>query len=295
MKKKNWFVPALGATVLYGVMQLCFRGLGERTEPVVVYLAVFGLSWLYYRYELTKVVQTPIKSAPIIAAALLCAAGNYLAFLAVKAAPNPGYAVALFGVQAIIVLVVGVVRGGLKSISLVKVVGVLMTVIGAAVISAFGESTTSSSSSANSFAWVIYAMSAALLFAIEFMAFKKVQAVFEAVGSKDVALASRESIWRWVTIIYLLAALVLRPEIPSSLMVVMLLLVATACSCVANILSFNAIKIAPNLGFLLAIFATQALLVALGSVLVFDAELTILGIIGMIPCVFGVVLLSKES
>ena len=127
------------------------------------------------------------------------------------------------------------------------------------------------------------------------MAFKRVQAVFEAAGSQDVALASRESIWRWVTILYFIAALVIQPELPTSLMVIALLLAATACSCVANMLTFGAMKYAPNLGFLLAIFATQAILVAVGSALVFGTELTTLGVICMLPCVFGVVLLSKES
>jgi uncharacterized membrane protein len=126
-----WAVTAMGC---FAVMQLLFAALVRRgIDVAAVLLYVFGVGALLYLFHV-RVTRAAIPHAPrqvamLVAAAVLSYIGNWLLVRAVAAAPNPGYPVAISGLQAALVTLVSVAVLG-ASLSWSKAAGVALCAIG---------------------------------------------------------------------------------------------------------------------------------------------------------------------
>lgn len=119
-------------------MQLVFKFLTGRglTSPAIL-VFVFGFGWLLFTVHVLTV-RTPLPVTPTVVALLFTAGllgyvGNYFAVRAVALAPNAGYAVAISGLQALVVTLVSVVVLG-SSLSWLKGLGVLLCCLGVALL-----------------------------------------------------------------------------------------------------------------------------------------------------------------
>src|SRR5262249_57313680 len=103
----------LAAMSCFAVMQLLFAALVRRgIDVAAVLLYVFGvgalLYWFHVRATRAAVPYAPRELAMLVAAAVLSYVGNWLLVRAVGAAPNPGYPVAISGLQAAVVELVSI-------------------------------------------------------------------------------------------------------------------------------------------------------------------------------------------
>jgi len=126
-----WAVTAMGC---FAVMQLLFAALVRRgIDVAAVLLYVFGIGALLYllhvRVTRAAVPHRPREVAMLAAAAVLSYVGNWLLVRAVATAPNPGYPIAISGLQAAVVTLVSVAALG-ASLTWSKAAGVALCAIG---------------------------------------------------------------------------------------------------------------------------------------------------------------------
>jgi uncharacterized membrane protein len=126
-----WAVTAMGC---FAVMQMVFAALVRRgIDAAAVLLYVFGVGAMLYlihvRATRAVVPRAPDEVAMLVAAAALSYVGNWLLVRAVGAAPNPGYPVAISGLQAAVVTLASVGALG-ASLSWSKAIGVALCAVG---------------------------------------------------------------------------------------------------------------------------------------------------------------------
>jgi drug/metabolite transporter (DMT)-like permease len=133
-----WPVYAAIAMLCFAAMQLVFRHVTRGgLTPAVVLFFVFGFGWMFYLLHVAifrpPLALTMPRFGLLLTAGVLGYVGNLYAVRAVALAPNPGYANALIGLQALIVTAASVVLLG-ATLSWVKLVGVMLCVAGAALL-----------------------------------------------------------------------------------------------------------------------------------------------------------------
>jgi drug/metabolite transporter (DMT)-like permease len=133
-----WFFHALLAMFCFAGMQLLFKQLSRSGlgSPVIL-VFVFGIGTLFYLAHVA-IVRAPLvvganALAMLGAAALLSYTGNLYMVRALDQAPNPGYAIAVVGLQALVVTLGGVVLFG-SEFSWVKALGVTLSICGVALL-----------------------------------------------------------------------------------------------------------------------------------------------------------------
>lgn len=134
-----WIFLSLLAALCFTVMFLLFKQLEIRSVPTVVSLAwIFIVGTLLYVGHVVAVRESLRTSGAIlcilIAAGVLSYLGNAFQFRAISIAPNPGYAVAVVSVQALMVTIASVFLFG-ADFSLLKGFGALLCVVGVALLS----------------------------------------------------------------------------------------------------------------------------------------------------------------
>ena len=136
--KLTWPWHALIAMCCFASMQLLFAHF-TRTglSPAGILFFVFGFGWLLYVAHVATL-GTTLPMRPAVLGLLLLAGtlgyvGNLAAVRAVARAPNPGYAVAIFGLQALVVTVVSMMLLG-APLSWVKICGVVLCSFGVALL-----------------------------------------------------------------------------------------------------------------------------------------------------------------
>jgi drug/metabolite transporter (DMT)-like permease len=133
-----WQVSAFVAMGCFAAMQLIFAALSRRgmgATPLM--LGVFAIAALLYAIHLAAT-HAPLPRAPrdvalVAAAAALSCVGNWLLVRALAAAPNPGYAVAISGLQAMVVTVASIGVLGAE-FSWTKAAGVVLCAAGVTLI-----------------------------------------------------------------------------------------------------------------------------------------------------------------
>jgi drug/metabolite transporter (DMT)-like permease len=133
-----WPLHALIAMVCFASMQLVFRQTTSGgLTPAAVLFFVFGFGWLLYLGHVlmmrTPLALTASQGGLLFLAGLFAYVGNLYAVRAVAQAPNPGYAMALVGLQALVVTVVSVSMFG-ATFSWMKVAGVVLCLAGASLL-----------------------------------------------------------------------------------------------------------------------------------------------------------------
>ena len=133
-----WQWWAVAAMACFAAMQLIFSALGRRgADAAAVLLYVFAMAALLYLVHV-KTTRAALPHAPRDVAMLATAAGlsyvgNWLLVRAVAVAPNPGYAVAISGLQAAVVAVVSIAILGAE-FSWTKAAGVALCAAGVTLI-----------------------------------------------------------------------------------------------------------------------------------------------------------------
>jgi drug/metabolite transporter (DMT)-like permease len=134
----NWPTYALIGMSCFAGMQLTFKYLsGRGLSPAAILVFVFGFGWLLFMVHVVAA-RTPLPwSASVLAllflAGLLGYVGNFFAVRAVSLAPNAGYALAISGLQALVVTLISVIVLG-ASLSWMKALGVLLCCLGVALL-----------------------------------------------------------------------------------------------------------------------------------------------------------------
>lgn len=133
-----WFFHALIAMLCFGGMQLLFKQLSRSGlgSPVIL-VFVFGIGTLFYLAHVA-IARTPLMVgrnvlAILGAAALLSYTGNLYMVRALDRAPNPGYALAVVGLQALVVTLGAVLLFG-SEFSWLKALGVVLSICGVALL-----------------------------------------------------------------------------------------------------------------------------------------------------------------
>jgi drug/metabolite transporter (DMT)-like permease len=136
--KNSWPLYAFAAMCCFACLQLLFKYFSRGgMTPAAILVFVFGFGWLLYMVHVVAL-KTPLPSSPADLGLLLLAGaigyvGNFCGVRAVALAPNAGYAVAIFGLQALVVTIVsGVLLGA--TLSGIKMLGVLLCFAGVAVL-----------------------------------------------------------------------------------------------------------------------------------------------------------------
>ena len=133
-----WQVSAFVAMGCFAAMQLIFAALSRRgMSAASVLVGVFAIGALLYSIHLSTT-RAPLPRAPrdlalVAAAAALSYVGNWLLVRALAAAPNPGYAVAISGLQAVVVTVASIGVIGAE-FSWMKAAGVVLCAAGVTLI-----------------------------------------------------------------------------------------------------------------------------------------------------------------
>src|SRR2546430_2141790 len=133
-----WQVSAFVAMGCFAAMQLIFAALSRRgMSAASVLVGVFAIGALLYSIHLSTT-RAPLPRAPrdlalVAAAAALSYVGNWLLVRALAAAPNPGYAVAISGLQAVLVTVASIGVIGAE-FSWMKAAGVVLCAAGVTLI-----------------------------------------------------------------------------------------------------------------------------------------------------------------
>jgi drug/metabolite transporter (DMT)-like permease len=133
-----WPLFALLAMCCFSAMQLLFKYFTRAgLAPAGILVFVFGFAWILYVAHIAAagpaLTRRPSMIALLFVAGLLGYVGNLFAVRAVGLAPNAGYAVAIFGLQALVVTGVSVILLG-GAFSAVKLVGVLLCCAGVALL-----------------------------------------------------------------------------------------------------------------------------------------------------------------
>lgn len=136
--KTIWPGYVLVAMACFAGMQLLFKySTRAGLNPAAILVFVFGFAWILYIAHIAALRPPMAISSWLVGvlfvAGLLGYIGNLFAVRAVALAPNAGYAVAIFGLQALVVTLVSVILLG-ASLSWVKVAGVLLCCAGVALL-----------------------------------------------------------------------------------------------------------------------------------------------------------------
>jgi hypothetical protein len=133
-----WPWYALIAMACFASMQLLFAHFTRiGLTPGAILVFVFGFGWMLYVVHVVAW-GTPLQMrAPVVGLLFTAGAlgylGNLAAVRAVALAPNPGYAVAIFGLQALVVTLVSMMVLG-APLSWLKICGVLLCSTGVALL-----------------------------------------------------------------------------------------------------------------------------------------------------------------
>jgi drug/metabolite transporter (DMT)-like permease len=129
-----WALYATFAMFCFAGMQLLFKQLTRMglASPVIL-VFVFGFGALLYLAHV-GIAQAPLavggRAAGLLGAAAVCSyAGNLYMVRALGQAPNPGYAMAIVGLQALVVTVASIPLYG-SDFSWTTALGVALSVVG---------------------------------------------------------------------------------------------------------------------------------------------------------------------
>ena len=134
--------------------------------------------------------------------------------------------------------------------------------------------------------WFTFALTSAILMTIVILIVKR--GLNEGISS-----------WLWLMYFYAFNAILIATYLKSkksikkvSKFLLSLLVVAAVIGVLANVALTQAIKIAPNPGYVSAVVSTQVLLVTIASIFLFKSEFTLKKGLGTILLVLGVILLG---
>jgi drug/metabolite transporter (DMT)-like permease len=132
-----WQWSALIAMSCFAGYQLILRELSRTVAPSILLLLVFAFGTTFYLGHVLVARVPIVASGPavgwLVLVALLSYVGNFHQLRAVTTAPNPGYAIAIVGLQAVVLMLVSFVFLG-AALSWTKAAGVFLCCAGVALL-----------------------------------------------------------------------------------------------------------------------------------------------------------------
>jgi len=133
-----WTWYAVVAMICFAVMQLSFRYLSQRgVDSAAMLLLVFAFGTVPYLLHV-RMTRTPLPAGTaaimlLAGTAFLSYVGNLFSVKAVADAPNPGYAIAIVSLQAVVVTLAAAGMFG-AAIGWSKVLGIALCAAGLALV-----------------------------------------------------------------------------------------------------------------------------------------------------------------
>jgi len=134
LMKIGWFVYAIAGMISLGIMTLIFKQLLDKeSKPELILAFVFGLGMVFYLIQML-IAKTQVKVSwtvflLLVLAAFLSYIGNLFVLKSLGLTPNPGYTMAIVGLNAIFITLASLFLFGSK-ITLVKIAGVVCALLG---------------------------------------------------------------------------------------------------------------------------------------------------------------------
>lgn len=135
----NWFISGLSSALCFAAMILVYKKLLLMgLKPLVLNLFLFGFVFIGFAIWNFSTKTAPNLNLKIILFLLLAAVfslfGNYLDTMAVKLAPNPGYATTLKATQIIFISLLAPIFFR-SSLGLVPLLGIVLVLAGMFLVS----------------------------------------------------------------------------------------------------------------------------------------------------------------
>lgn len=129
-----WFIYATVAMLCFVGMQIVLKQLTRMNlAPPLILVFLFGFTTVLFLSHVGVTRQSMMittRAAGLLAAAAACSyAGNLYMVRSVAIAPNPGYAIAVVGLQALPLTVIALFMFG-APLSWVKMLGVVLSISG---------------------------------------------------------------------------------------------------------------------------------------------------------------------
>ena len=105
--KMNWFTLALITMLIFSVVFILYRKIGELgVSSELMFVYYFGISTIillfYFFYNKIPLTVSKVAFSWILIAAIIGVIGNVLLSNSLRVAPNPGYALAVIGLNTLV-------------------------------------------------------------------------------------------------------------------------------------------------------------------------------------------------
>jgi len=292
-----WFhlsIAAMFCAAIYTLAITWLRKSGLSGSTTLGYVWSFALLWYFIWVVLVENhwILTKIEYLVLAVACVLSFLGNKAGIEALHHAPNAGYVTAVKSLQSILVAIGAVVFFVDQELTLIGLSGIVM--IGLGVASLGREQSESDQQLIGILSrfpiWLRYTLFAVICFSVMLLLFKRLTGTI----APTVFLMYLFAV---VTPSYLISAARKRQLRKVSLKELLVVLLGSVASFAANALSVTAYRpgMAPNAGYVAAIFSAQMIIV------MFVAPLTITGqslhrrgVLAVVSVLIGVVLLSVQ-
>ncbi|MBI2672552.1 EamA family transporter [Candidatus Woesearchaeota archaeon] len=134
--------------------------------------------------------------------------------------------------------------------------------------------------------WIIYAMLGMISLGIMSLLLKKL--TIENLRAEVMLLF----LFIFAAVFYLLQILVTKTQIKINYFLIFLIIAAALFSYIGNLFLVKSIAIAPNPAYSIAIISLQTILVAVGSYFIFNSQLTVINLLGVVLGLIAIILLS---
>ena len=137
--KMEWFTTALVSMLAFSVLFLLYRkiaDLGIKSEVAFLYYFIFSAIFLLIYLLITKN-PLGISKIPLIfilIAALVGVMGNVLLYISLGNVPNPGYTLAIVGLNALVVAIASIFIFKAE-FPLIKIIGTILAIVGVILLS----------------------------------------------------------------------------------------------------------------------------------------------------------------
>lgn len=291
-----WYIYSILASSLFVGMILCTRYLGNKgffSKQILVFLLgfVFLGFFLLNLGSFNDIIESEHFGTflfVMIIAGISSVIGNWTSFTSIIKSPNPGFSGAIKNVNILLITIFSVLILG-SPLSFIKLVGVLLVIIGVAVV--IIEKNNVSYKKADKFfsRWEVLSLIAAFGFTIAILAIKKasqlgfssLQINFFLFGFNFLAFVflTREEIKS-----YFQDKIKLKKFLP-------IVFLAATFSFLANLFNVKGVSIAPNPGYHQAIQGTQILITTLISVPLFGIKFNKRKLLGVVIVLLGTIIL----
>jgi len=291
-----WYIYSILASLSFVGMVLCTRYLGNKgfsSKQILLFL--FGFAFFGFLVINTGTLNSLWESEYFFAfiviigiASIFSIIGNWADFTAVIKAPNPGFVGTIKNSNVLLIVFLSVLIFG-SSLSLVKLLGVLLIIGGIAALVIEKKNTSTKKTEKLFLRWDVLAVIGDLSFAIMVLGVKKVSQM--GFSSPQINLFLFGLNFLAFAILNLKEVKNYFQDTVKLKIFLPIAFLAATFSFIANIFNIKGIAIAPNPGYHESIKNTQILFTTLLSVPLLGATLNKQKLLGVVMVLMGIIIL----